>query len=102
MVSNDLETTITKCIHPIETEEVTQCGRASLCWFGSLLPVFFVIVLSATRIDAQARSALLPQVNVLARRAPQAAEHRGSASMEKDEAEHGVSQKPVEIARVFG
>jgi len=34
--------------------------------------------------------------------APRAAEHAGSASMGKEEEEHGLSQKPVEIVRVFG
>ena len=44
--------------------------RTSLCWF-SLLPVFFVILLAATRTDAQGQ-------------------------------EHGISPKPVEVARIFG
>src|SRR5262245_29806962 len=94
MVLNDLETTITRRIHPIEMEEINKHGRASLCWF-SLLPVFFVILLAASWTDARVQPS--PSGT-----APQAAEHAGSASMEKEEAEHGLSPKPVEVARVFG
>jgi F-type H+-transporting ATPase subunit a len=55
--------------------------RTSLCWF-SLLPVFFVILLAATRTDAHVWQA-------------------GSASTGGGE-EQRISPKPVEVARVFG
>jgi F-type H+-transporting ATPase subunit a len=68
--------------------------KTSLCWF-SLLPVLFVTLLAASRTNAQVR----PGPSSMA---PQAAEHGGSASTEKEEAEHSLSPKPVTIARVFG
>jgi F-type H+-transporting ATPase subunit a len=142
MVLNDLETTITKHIHPSETKKIIRYRRTSLCWFSRVLPVFFVILFGATRTNAQARSTLLanltlrqaldfaplngatlkeaqsltqasgqheqarsawfPQAHALTRMAPQATEHADSATAEKEEAEQGVSQKPVAIARIFG
>jgi F-type H+-transporting ATPase subunit a len=94
MALTDLETTKTNCVHSIETEEKTRYGRASLCWF-SLLLTFFVILLAASRTDAHVRTG---PSGMAQRPAGQA----GSASMGKEGEERGVSQKPVEIARIFG
>jgi F-type H+-transporting ATPase subunit a len=58
---------------------VALTERTSLYWF-SLLAVFFVILLAATRTDAHV--------------------WQGPAMHEGEE--HGISPKPVEIARVFG
>ena len=53
--------------------------------------------------DAYLRADLTPlSTKVAGLLAPRAAEHAGSASMGKEEEEHGLSQKPVEIVRVFG
>src|SRR5262249_29347057 len=79
MALNDLDTTITKRTH----------SR-----FSSVLPVLFVVLISAMRTDAQVRS-------VPSRMAVQTTEQAGSAATGQEEGER-LSQQPVAVFRAFG